>query len=155
MRIQGRARACYMGGWLLVCLLLSGCRTVELPLADGQSLEWSELRGQWVFINYWAVWCKPCIEEIPELNEAAAEGFGTVLGVNFDRPALALLQQQVNKLAIKFPVMQSDPAAELGFSRPQVLPTTVVFDPQGRYRGELLGPQTVASLRAATLVVSD
>jgi len=134
-----------------VCLLLSGCRGTRFNLADGQSLRWEDLRGQWVFINYWAVWCKPCIEEIPQLNDVHATKLGYVLGVNFDQPEQSVLQQQQRKLAIKFPVLQDDPMAILGYERPQVLPTTVLFDPEGRYRGVLLGPQTAASLKAAQL----
>jgi len=134
-----------------VCLLLSGCRATRFTLDDGESLRWSDLRGQWVFINYWAVWCKPCIEEIPQLNEVHSTGLGFVLGVNFDQPEQPLLQQQHRQLAIEFPVLQHDPAGPLGYNRPQVLPTTVVFDPQGHYQGVLLGPQTPASLKAAQL----
>jgi len=134
-----------------VCLLLSGCRGTRFTLDDGQSLRWADLRGQWVFINYWAVWCKPCIEEIPQLNDVHEMQLGYVLGVNFDQPEQSVLQQQRRKLAIKFPVLQSDPVATLGYERPKVLPTTVIFDPEGRYRGVLLGPQTAASLKAAQL----
>lgn len=134
---------------MCACLLLGGCRGISFTLSDGQSLKWSDLRGQWVFINYWAVWCKPCIEEIPQLNEVHGAGLGAVLGVNFDHPEPSVLLEQGRKLMIEFPVLQQDPAVTLGYERPQVLPTTVIFDPQGRYRGVLLGPQTVASLQAA------
>ena len=141
--------------WFLLlvctCLLLGGCRGVSFTLADGESLRWSDLRGQWVFINYWAPWCKPCIEEIPQLNEVHAAGQAVVLGVNFDQPAVGALQQQMRKLSIEFPVLQHDPAGILDYERPQVLPTTLIFDPQGHYRGALLGPQTAESLRAVQL----
>jgi len=136
---------------MCACLLLGGCRSTSFALVDGTSLNWSDLRGQWVFVNYWAVWCKPCIEEIPQLNGVHGTELGVVLGVNFDQPEPSLMREQVSKLAIEFPVLQQDPAATLGYERPQVLPTTVLFDPQGRYRGVLLGPQTAASLKAAQL----
>lgn len=131
------------------CLLLSGCRGISFTLSDGETLRWSELRGQWVFINYWAPWCKPCIEEIPQLNKVHAAGQAVVLGVNFDQPSAAVLQQQMHQLSIEFPVVQHDPVNALGYSRPQVLPTTLVFNPQGVYQGVLLGPQTIESLNLA------
>jgi thiol-disulfide isomerase/thioredoxin len=131
------------------CLLLSGCRGISFTLADGESLSWSDLRGQWVFINYWAPWCKPCIEEIPQLNKAHAAGQAGVLGVTFDQPGVVVLQQQMRQLSIEFPVLLHDPAGALGYSRPQVLPATLIFDPQGLYQGVLLGPQTVESLSLA------
>jgi len=72
-----------------------------------------------------------------------------VLGVNFDGASGEALQQQIDALGIRFPVLATDPAAALGFDRPMVLPTTYVLGPQGRLRETLVGPQTLASLTAA------
>ena len=41
--------------------------------------------NQWNVVNYWAIWCKPCREEIPELNQLNQIDNVVVLGVNFDR----------------------------------------------------------------------
>ena len=40
-----------------------------------------------MIINYWATWCAPCRDEIPELNELAHELSESllVIGVNFDQ----------------------------------------------------------------------
>ena len=54
---------------MLMLLLVSGCEKIELERADGTLANWNKYRGQWVLVNYWAEWCKPCLEEIPELNE--------------------------------------------------------------------------------------
>ena len=35
---------------------------------QGEDIAFSSLKGKWVFINYWASWCQPCIDEIAELN---------------------------------------------------------------------------------------
>lgn len=106
--------------------------------------------GNWVVINYWAQWCKPCIEEIPELNELAREHPGvTVLGVNFDGARDEALNVQVEALGIEFPLILEDPAATLGTQRPQALPTTLILNPDGELSATLTGPQTLASLRAA------
>lgn len=111
----------------------------------------AELRGQWVVINYWARWCKPCIEEIPELNalDRAYDGI-TVLGVNYDGAKGEELKAQATELGVAFALLEQDPAAELGVRRPVVLPTTLVVDPDGRHHTTLVGPQTAASLVRAT-----
>ena len=55
---------------IALVLLLGACG--DKPETGGvPRLE--DLRGQWVLVNYWAQWCKPCIEEIPELNQLDSE----------------------------------------------------------------------------------
>ena len=70
---------------------------VTLELLDGNVLQQKDWKGKWVYINYWAEWCKPCAEEIPELNKfAAATPSVLVLSVNFDKPAVADLLRQAH-----------------------------------------------------------
>jgi len=142
-----------MRSWLLsLVLLLTACAPAAPP---GNDLRLDELQGQWVVINYWAIWCKPCAEEIPELNALDELPGVTVLGVNFDGANGAELAQQLQQLAIRFPTLDADPAAQLGLARPSVLPTTLVLDPSGKLRETLVGPQTLQSLRLATVDRTD
>ncbi len=108
-------------------------------------------QGQWLFVNYWAIWCAPCREEIPELNEFAAEHADKVIvyGVNYDNVSGEDLLVQATELAIEFPLLATDPASQLEYARPTVLPTTIVINPEGEVWARLLGPQTVDDLVAA------
>ena len=128
-----------------VLVLLGGC---------GDPPDTSALRGalgHWVVINYWAVWCKPCIKEIPELNRLAQEYPGIrVFGVNYDNETGTELAEQIERLGIEFPLLAMDPATELGTPRPVVLPTTLVLAPNGQLAATLVGPQTLESLVAIT-----
>jgi thiol-disulfide isomerase/thioredoxin len=132
---------------LPLLLALTACSPTEQP---GNTLQLDELRGQWVVINYWAIWCKPCIQEIPELNALAEMPQVTVLGVNYDNASGQELEQQLQKLSIFFPTLDTDPASLLGVARPVVLPTSLVLDPAGQLRTTLVGPQTLETLAAAT-----
>jgi len=136
---------------LTVLLSVAGCTPGpdNMALVSGKELDIKALNGKWVFINYWAEWCKPCLEEIPELNRFAREyrRKARVLGVNYDGLTGQELSVQVDKMAIGFDVLEQDPALALGFERPTVLPATYVLAPDGQLSGVLLGPQTTASLR--------
>ena len=140
---------------LVMALAIAGCseHNTGSALDSGQpiTVNFASLQGRWVVINYWAEWCMPCIKEIPELNELAQEYPDiTVLGINYDGAEGAELQRQVSLLGIEFPLLADDPAMELGYARPLVLPTTVVLNPVGNIAATLVGPQTLASLARAT-----
>ena len=133
---------------LFAVLLLTACSDAT---EQDKNPSISELRGQWVVVNYWAKWCKPCIREIPELNALNREyAEVTVLGVNYDGAEGEELASQISELEVKFPMLTEDPAGKLGAPRPLVLPTTLIINPAGKLIQTLIGPQTLESLTAAT-----
>jgi thiol-disulfide isomerase/thioredoxin len=133
--------------WVVLCFLMVGCSAKQLPLHNEEAIDWKDLRGQWVFINYWAQWCKPCIKEIPELNQfAKSNARARVFGVYYDpvnSEQLSVLQKEFD---VGYSLITQDPFQMLGYERPKVLPATIVFDPQGYVRQVLFGPQTQKSL---------
>ncbi|MCK5479770.1 MAG: TlpA family protein disulfide reductase, partial [Gammaproteobacteria bacterium] len=46
---------------------IAGKVDFTLPDLEGKSVSLSDFRGKWVIVNYWATWCPPCLEEIPDL----------------------------------------------------------------------------------------
>ena len=139
---------------LLLCGLLLGCSGAgpsnPLRLADGGITSPGQWQGDWVLINYWADWCGPCRDEVPELNHlnTAEEGF-TVLGVNYDYLEGAELQASIDTLGISFPTLLDDPQLLLGYEEATVLPMTVLIAPDGALHRILVGPQTAQTLLAA------
>lgn len=100
-----------------------------------------------LFINYWASWCLPCLEEMPEL-EAFRKQYSDaveVYAVNFDRLAEPQLQTEFTALGVDIPAFVSDPYQALGYERPTVLPTTIIML-EGQVKDVLIGPQTKESL---------
>lgn len=133
------------------CLsVISGCSKPDYETTDGKSGRFVDTRGKWLLINYWAEWCKPCIEEMPELYRFQQEQQNRVVlfTVNYDGVQGEALQQQIKKMDIRVPVLLRDPAPILKFPRPNALPTTLVFDKDGILRHTLQGPQTAAMLAA-------
>ena len=145
--------------WVLVLLwlwLLVGCAPapapkINLTTSDGVQMPLADFKGRWVLINYWAVWCKPCIEEVQELNAfAAAYPDVSVVGVNFDQPPIAELRRQMAQLDIRFLVVTSNLGQHFGYRRaPEVLPTTLLINPEGAGVKTLVGSQNFNQLEAA------
>lgn len=128
---------------LSACLLIASCTRNDDPIAQHA--------GRWLVINYWAEWCKPCREEIPQLNAFAVQHRATtsVAAVNFDSVTGDALQQQAKTLGIDFELMTTDPAQLGHWPKPQVLPTTQIVNPEGKLVKTLVGPQTLESLTKA------
>lgn len=135
--------ALYLG----LALCLTACADGKTSKAE---TELAHLRGQWLLVNYWAQWCRPCIEEIPELNAFDKRHSDvSVVGVNFDGASGEELRDQEWRLGVAFPTLKTDPAAQLGINRPAVLPTTLIVRPDGEVAATLVGPQTEKSLENA------
>ncbi|MDZ7791238.1 MAG: TlpA disulfide reductase family protein [Xanthomonadales bacterium] len=133
---------------LLVLMVVSGAAAAEidfeLKALDGESHRLSDYRGQWVVVNYWATWCKPCRKEIPDLSDLhdSREDI-TVLGLAFEDTEPADFEQFLESWPASYPILVVDvydPPADLG--SPRVLPTTYLVDGSGVLVETWLGPVT-------------
>ena len=155
-------------------LLLAGCdsvggtgdkqyisgdgRIIEVPRADradpidldaqtldGQSLSFSDLRGEPVVVNVWWSGCPPCRVEQPMLNQVAAE-LGTsahVVGINIKDSSPDNASAYVRKQHVPYPSIY-DPSGKAllafqGKLSPRTIPSTLVLDSQGRIAASISG----------------
>lgn len=134
--------------WLVLVVLLAGCGDRDWgPDQEGRTVDAQRLAGRWLLVNYWAEWCGPCRTEIPELNDlAATQPELVVLGVNFDGLQGEELRRAAAALGIRFTVLAQDPAERLGVAVPAVLPSSLLIDPEGVVRAELVGEQTARGI---------
>ena len=113
--------------------------TVDLK-GDVWSL--SKLKGQVVFLNFWATWCPPCREEMPSMERLYAklpkEKFVMIALFNKDDPAA--VKNFVTKLGITFPILSDEynfAGTKYGLTG---LPETFIIDKQGVIQEKYIGP---------------
>ncbi|MXW66012.1 MAG: TlpA family protein disulfide reductase [Gemmatimonadales bacterium] len=118
---------------------------------DGGEAGFDDLLGNVVVANLWGTWCLPCRDELPELVELAriySDRPVVVLGLAVDSGDVDEIRDFLEEFGVEYPnwmIGMDDAVATFGAVG---FPTTVMVDPEGWIRKELLGPQTAASLTA-------
>ncbi len=116
---------------------------------DGRPHGLADYRGRWVVVNYWATWCPPCLEEMPELDHfhrRFESSGGTVLGPNLEEIDSGRLREFVDSFDLAYPILLSGPRPTGGMPAIRGLPTTHVVGPGGEIVETRLGPVTSALL---------
>ncbi|WP_420800019.1 TlpA family protein disulfide reductase [Paraburkholderia tagetis] len=119
---------------------------------DGKPQSLSIYKGRPIVVNFWASWCGPCVEEMPELSalqrEYAKKGIQFVgLGVD----SAANIQNFLKKVPVDYPIYiagfgGADVARAFG-NAAGGLPYTVVIDANGAVRATKLGQIKMDELR--------
>lgn len=138
--------------WLLWLVLLAGNVVADpdfaLPDLDGEPQRLSDYRGKWVVVNYWATWCPPCLEEIPELvefHDRHKERDAVVLGINMEQIPLETLRRFVDEHFVSYPVLVGSPSMDT-IGPVRGLPTTYLVAPDGRVVARQVGGVTAAGI---------
>ena len=111
---------------------------VAFPGLDGKPHFLNEWKGKILIVNFWASWCPPCVEEMPEFfmlqNELGGKGVQFVGILVDDEPDVA--QEFLKSMAVNYPMLNGNAggrqwAAKLG-NRAEVLPYSLVYDADGK-----------------------
>jgi peroxiredoxin len=108
---------------------------------DGRNMRLAELRGRVVLVNFWATWCGPCRQEMPQLSKLydRYRGAGLVLlGVNVDDD-VRRAADVAGKLAVTFPVLLDTDKQVSKLYELNSMPSTLIIDRDGRIRFIHLG----------------
>lgn len=95
----------------------------------------SQYKGKWVLVNYWATWCPPCLEEVPDLvnlYDKRKHKDLMVLGVVFDYKDTKEVALYVDDMLMSYPIVLGDSRVTAQIGSAEVLPTTFIYNPQGQ-----------------------
>ena len=132
----------------ILILLSIGCSSSSFTLLSGEKKSLSDYEGSWLVVNYWALWCKPCIKEMPELNQLAIDNGDSikVLGVSFDPLSEEKLLNVAKDFDIQYDMALNSPEPQLPFEIPTMLPANYFVEPNGKWHGPVYGVQSAQSV---------
>jgi cytochrome c-type biogenesis protein len=123
---------------------------LEFQTLAGEPFRLKDLQGQVVLLNFWATWCLPCREEIPELNalqhELESQGL-KVIGASTEDTIEGVNSYQESVKKFEYQVLIGGDEAKAKLEHPQ-LPTTYLIDRQGRIRQKIVGARDKAGWEA-------
>jgi thiol-disulfide isomerase/thioredoxin len=132
-------------------LAASAADAFEVTDTQGKRHELADYRGRWVVVNFWATWCVPCIQEIPEIAEFAREHPKVaVLGIAMDAENPGKVKQFAQRVGHAYPLVLANAKVEKQLGSPKALPWTQVYDPSGKRVYDRAGRVTKKSLEEAT-----
>jgi len=144
-------RLSWAGLALAALLAVLPAAAFELKDTQGRVHRLADYRGRWVVVNFWATWCVPCIEEIPEIAAFQKDHPRVVvIGVAVDAENEAKVKQFARKLGHDYPLVLSDESVEKQLGEPRALPTTRIYDPSGKVVYDRVGRMNRRSLEEAT-----
>jgi thiol-disulfide isomerase/thioredoxin len=136
----------------MFALPAAGADDFTLPDLDGEPHSLSDYRGKWVLVNYWATWCPPCLEELPELEvfHSGAEGKAVVLGINMEAIELPELRAFVEQQFLSYPILVATerPGRDQLLGPVEGLPTSYLVTPAGEVVARQVGTVTAEAIRA-------
>ncbi len=127
----------------VVCLILSAetapaakkMPAFSLPdVMTGADVKSSSFAGKTLLVTFFATWCPPCMQEIPDLinlqKEYGTKGF-SVVALSVDQGGAKIVKRLVEKRSINYPVLMADGSTAKDFGGVVGIPTSFLINSQG------------------------
>ncbi len=102
---------------------------IRLTDFKGKSINLHEHQGKTIFLNVWATWCKPCIQEMPSIEDAQRILLNeNIIFLLASGENVAQIEEFSNTHEYKFNYIRIENSEEMNV---QALPTTFIFNQHG------------------------
>jgi len=119
-----------------------GEKAVELTLnnIDGDRVNLADYSGKVVILDFFADWCPPCRQEVPDFIELekqyGGQGFSMIGIALVDRNAAKTFS---DKMGINYPILIDDENVSAAYGPIRSIPTTFVIDKEGKIAKVYIG----------------
>ena len=137
---------------LLLALMGLWAQAADFKVTDtnGKTHTLSGYKGKWVLVNYWATWCPPCLEEIPDLialHENKKNNL-VVIGIAMDYRNARQVTDFADGLLVDYPIVLGNAQVASQIGPVQGLPTTYLYNPDGKMVAQQVGAITRESVES-------
>ena len=115
-----------------------------LPDMQGRAIQLSALRGKVVFINVWATWCPPCVEEMPTMQRLHERLHGRgleVLAISLDALGTQVVEPFMRDYRLTFTTVLDPKGTIERLYRTGGVPESFIVDKHGRLVEKIVGPR--------------
>ncbi|MDH5552227.1 MAG: TlpA family protein disulfide reductase [Nitrosomonas sp.] len=139
---------------LLFCLVLFvtvsfQAKAFKFQDSTGKIHTLADYKGKWVLINFWATWCPPCLEEIPDLIALyESRDDVMVIGIAMDYADPKDVMEYVDAMSISYPTVLGDRRIAAQIEELSMLPSTYLFNPLGQPAARQIGLITREEIEA-------
>ena len=111
-------------------------------IMNGDKVTLSALKGKWVFLNFWATWCTPCVIEMPMMEklykEMRKEGM-EMLAISVDEGSPAMVKEFIDRYKFTFTILHDPENSVMREYGVRSIPKTYFVDPDGNVQAKAEG----------------
>ncbi|MFV0475367.1 MAG: TlpA disulfide reductase family protein [Pikeienuella sp.] len=123
---------------------------------EGDQVSVADFEGKVVLLNIWAIWCPPCVEEMPALDRLRADMAGEdfeLVALSMDRASTGKIREFYDRTGIETLAIHREPTLRLGAEAGVLgMPATLILDRKGREIARMMGAAEWDSEEAKTLL---
>jgi thiol-disulfide isomerase/thioredoxin len=137
----------YPTRWLAAMLLgviAFSAQAFTLTDTTGKTHKLADYKGKWVLVNFWATWCPPCLEEIPDLVALYENKKNNiiVIGIALDYRNAKQVMDFAESMQVSYPIVLGNPKLATEVGPVDGLPTTYLYNPAGKMVAHQVGGVT-------------